>query len=117
MFLLPFFSIKGGTNRTDASASNNVPASTESETAMEVDGSEQLPSSSSSTMSAQAPSTSSSAGSPPSTSLLSSPDNEQRPSLGASSQPVLHQSGEKKSILSQFDKPFYFRIFWVIDFY
>ncbi|XP_048793119.1 DDB1- and CUL4-associated factor 6 isoform X4 [Lagopus muta] len=83
---------RGGTNRTDASASNNVPASTESETAMEVDGSEQLPSSSSSTMSAQAPSTSSSAGSPPSTSLLSSPDNEQRPSLGASSQPVLHQS-------------------------
>ncbi|XP_042724335.1 DDB1- and CUL4-associated factor 6 isoform X4 [Lagopus leucura] len=83
---------RGGTNRTDASASNNVPTSTESETAMEVDGSEQLPSSSSSTMSAQAPSTSSSAGSPPSTSLLSSPDNEQRPSLGASSQPVLHQS-------------------------
>uniref|UniRef100_A0A669QUW3 DDB1- and CUL4-associated factor 6 n=1 Tax=Phasianus colchicus TaxID=9054 RepID=A0A669QUW3_PHACC len=83
---------RGGTNRTDASASNNVPPSTESETAMEVDGSEQLPSSSSSTMSAQAPSTSSSTGSPPSTSLLSSPDNEQRPSLGASSQPVLHQS-------------------------
>ncbi|XP_042666659.1 DDB1- and CUL4-associated factor 6 isoform X4 [Centrocercus urophasianus] len=87
---------RGGTNRTDASASNNVPASTESETAMEVDGSEQLPSSSSSTMSAQAPSTSSSAGSPPSTSLLSSPDNEQRPSLGASSQPVLHQSESDK---------------------
>ncbi|KFP50108.1 DDB1- and CUL4-associated factor 6, partial [Cathartes aura] len=95
---------RGGTNRTDAPATNNVPPSTESETAMEVDGSEQLPSSSSSTMSAQAPSTSSSTESPPSTSLLSSPDNEQRPSLGASAQPVLHQSGEKKSILS-FDKP------------
>ncbi|OXB75990.1 UNVERIFIED_CONTAM: hypothetical protein H355_016832 [Colinus virginianus] len=102
---------RGGTNRTDASAANNVPPSTESETAMEVDGSEQLPSSSSSTMSAQAPSTSSSTGSPPSTSLLSSPDNEQRPSLGASSQPVLHQSGEKKSILSLFYMQFYFRIF------
>ncbi|XP_040520079.1 DDB1- and CUL4-associated factor 6 isoform X12 [Gallus gallus] len=87
---------RGGTNRTDASTTNNVPPSTESETAMEVDGSEQLPSSSSSTMSAQAPSTSSSTGSPPSTSLLSSPDNEQRPSLGASSQPVLHQSESDK---------------------
>ncbi|XP_065597966.1 DDB1- and CUL4-associated factor 6 isoform X5 [Cyrtonyx montezumae] len=87
---------RGGTNRTDASAANNVPPTTESETAMEVDGSEQLPSSSSSTMSAQAPSTSSSTGSPPSTSLLSSPDNEQRPSLGASSQPVLHQSESDK---------------------
>ncbi|KFQ71168.1 DDB1- and CUL4-associated factor 6, partial [Phaethon lepturus] len=95
---------RGGTNRTDAPATNNAPPSTESETAMEVDGSEQPPSSSSSTMSAQAPSTSSSTESPPSTSLLSSPDNEQRPSLGASAQPVLHQSGEKKSILS-FDKP------------
>ncbi|KAM6384185.1 DDB1- and CUL4-associated factor 6 isoform 2-T2 [Alca torda] len=83
---------RGGTNRTDAPATNNVPPSTESETAMEVDGSEKLPSSSSSTMSAQAPSTSSSTESPPSTSLLSSPDNEQRPSLGASAQPVLHQS-------------------------
>ncbi|XP_049680284.1 DDB1- and CUL4-associated factor 6 isoform X3 [Accipiter gentilis] len=83
---------RGGTNRTDAPATSNVPPSTESETAMEVDGSEQLPSSSSSTMSAQAPSTSSSTESPPSTSLLSSPDNEQRPSLGASAQPVLHQS-------------------------
>ncbi|XP_071670077.1 DDB1- and CUL4-associated factor 6 isoform X4 [Patagioenas fasciata] len=83
---------RGGTNRTDAPATNNVPPSTESETAMEVDGSEQLPSSSSSTMSAQAPSTSSSTESPPSTSLLSSPDNEQRPSLGASAQPALHQS-------------------------
>ncbi|XP_035171108.1 DDB1- and CUL4-associated factor 6 isoform X3 [Oxyura jamaicensis] len=83
---------RGGTNRADAPATNNMPHSTESETAMEVDGSEQLQSSSSSTMSAQAPSTSSSTGSPHSTSLLSSPDNEQRPSLGASAQPVLHQS-------------------------
>ncbi|XP_069725449.1 DDB1- and CUL4-associated factor 6 isoform X5 [Phaenicophaeus curvirostris] len=87
---------RGGTNRTDAPASNNMPPGTESETAMEVDGSEQIPSSSSSTMSAQAPSTSSSAESPPSTSLLSSPDNEQRPSLGASAQPVLHQSESDK---------------------
>ncbi|XP_018861517.1 DDB1- and CUL4-associated factor 6 isoform X5 [Parus major] len=83
---------RGGTNRTDAPATNNMAPSRESETAMEVDGSEQLPSSSSSTMSAQAPSTSTSTESPPSTSLLSSPDNEQRPSLGASTQPVLHQS-------------------------
>ncbi|XP_053790063.1 DDB1- and CUL4-associated factor 6 isoform X4 [Vidua chalybeata] len=83
---------RGGTNRTDAPATNNMAPSRESETAMEVDGSEQLPSSSSSTMSAQAPSTSSSTESPPSTSLLSSPDNEQRPSFGASTQPVLHQS-------------------------
>lgn len=98
-FLLILFLIKGGTNRIDAPATNNVPPTTESETAMELDGSEPLPSSSSSTMSAQAPSTSSSTESPPSTSLLSSPDNEQRPSLGASAQPVLHQSGEKKSIL------------------
>ncbi|XP_075371922.1 DDB1- and CUL4-associated factor 6 isoform X5 [Mycteria americana] len=87
---------RGGTNRTDAPATNNMPPSTESETAMEVDGSEQLPSSSSSTMSAQAPSTSSSTESPPSTSLLSSPDNEQRPSLGASAQPMLHQSESDK---------------------
>ncbi|XP_062453158.1 DDB1- and CUL4-associated factor 6 isoform X7 [Rhea pennata] len=87
---------RGGTNRPDAPATNNVGASTESETAMEVDGSEQVPSSSSSTMSAQAPSTSSSTESPPSTSLLSSPDNEQRPSLGASAQPVLHQSESDK---------------------
>ncbi|XP_030327794.1 DDB1- and CUL4-associated factor 6 isoform X3 [Strigops habroptila] len=86
---------RGGTNRTDAPATN-VPPTTESETAMEVDGSEPLPSSSSSTMSAQAPSTSSSTESPPSTSLLSSPDNEQRPSLGASAQPVLHQSESDK---------------------
>ncbi|XP_015734538.1 DDB1- and CUL4-associated factor 6 isoform X7 [Coturnix japonica] len=92
---------RGGTNRTDASATNNVPPSTESETAMEVDGSEQLPSSSSSTMSAQAPSTSSSTGSPPSTSLLSSPDNEQRPSLGASSQPMLHQSDSPSSVVNK----------------
>ncbi|XP_053826721.1 DDB1- and CUL4-associated factor 6 isoform X3 [Vidua macroura] len=87
---------RGGTNRTDAPAANNMAPSRESETAMEVDGSEQLPSSSSSTMSAQAPSTSSSTESPPSTSLLSSPDNEQRPSFGASTQPVLHQSESDK---------------------
>uniref|UniRef100_A0A8B9P1V8 DDB1- and CUL4-associated factor 6 n=1 Tax=Apteryx owenii TaxID=8824 RepID=A0A8B9P1V8_APTOW len=87
---------RGGTNRPDAPATNNVAPSTESETAMEVDGSEQVPSSSSSTMSAQAPSTSSSTESPPSTSLLSSPDNEQRPSLGASAQPALHQSESDK---------------------
>ncbi|XP_038002725.1 DDB1- and CUL4-associated factor 6 isoform X4 [Motacilla alba alba] len=83
---------RGGTNRTDAPSTNNMTPGRESETAMEVDGSEQLPSSSSSTMSAQAPSTSSSTESPPSTSLLSSPDSEQRPSFGASTQPVLHQS-------------------------
>ncbi|XP_059727885.1 DDB1- and CUL4-associated factor 6 isoform X4 [Haemorhous mexicanus] len=87
---------RGGTNRTDAPSTNNMAPSRESETAMEVDGSEQLPSSSSSTMSAQAPSTSSSTESPPSTSLLSSPDNEQRPSFGASTQPVLHQSESDK---------------------
>ncbi|XP_047927535.2 DDB1- and CUL4-associated factor 6 isoform X5 [Anser cygnoides] len=92
---------RGGTNRADAPATNNVPHSTESETAMEVDGSEQLQSSSSSTMSAQAPSTSSSTGSPPSTSLLSSPDNEQRPSLGASAQPVLHQSDSPSSVVNK----------------
>ncbi|XP_040980728.1 DDB1- and CUL4-associated factor 6 isoform X10 [Aquila chrysaetos chrysaetos] len=92
---------RGGTNRTDAPATSNVPPSTESETAMEVDGSEQLPSSSSSTMSAQAPSTSSSTESPPSTSLLSSPDNEQRPSLGASAQPVLHQSDSPSSVVNK----------------
>ncbi|NWX32840.1 DCAF6 factor, partial [Notiomystis cincta] len=93
---------RGGTNRTDAPATNNVaPPSRESETAMEVDGSEQLPSSSSSTMSAQAPSTSSSTESPPSTSLLSSPDNEQRPSLGASTQPVLHQSDSPSSVVNK----------------
>ncbi|XP_035396874.1 DDB1- and CUL4-associated factor 6 isoform X8 [Cygnus atratus] len=92
---------RGGTNRADAPATNNMPHSTESETAMEVDGSEQLQSSSSSTMSAQAPSTSSSTGSPPSTSLLSSPDNEQRPSLGASAQPVLHQSDSPSSVVNK----------------
>ncbi|NXI43933.1 DCAF6 factor, partial [Galbula dea] len=93
---------RGGTNRTDAApATNNLPPSAESETAMEVDGSEQLPSSSSSTMSAQAPSTSSSTESPPSTSLLSSPDNEQRPSLGASTQPVLHQSDSPSSVVNK----------------
>ncbi|XP_062453167.1 DDB1- and CUL4-associated factor 6 isoform X8 [Rhea pennata] len=92
---------RGGTNRPDAPATNNVGASTESETAMEVDGSEQVPSSSSSTMSAQAPSTSSSTESPPSTSLLSSPDNEQRPSLGASAQPVLHQSDSPSSVVNK----------------
>ncbi|NWX22881.1 DCAF6 factor, partial [Aegotheles bennettii] len=92
---------RGGTNRTDAPATNNMPPSAESETAMEVDGSEQLPSSSSSTMSAQAPSTSSSTESPPSTSLLSSPDNEQRPSLGASAQPVLHQSDSPSSVVNK----------------
>ncbi|XP_009580455.1 PREDICTED: DDB1- and CUL4-associated factor 6-like, partial [Fulmarus glacialis] len=92
---------RGGTSRADAPATNNMPPSTESETAMEVDGSEQLPSSSSSTMSAQAPSTSSSTESPPSTSLLSSPDNEQRPSLGASAQPVLHQSDSPSSVVNK----------------
>ncbi|XP_017686219.1 PREDICTED: DDB1- and CUL4-associated factor 6 isoform X4 [Lepidothrix coronata] len=92
---------RGGTNRTDAPATNNMPPSAESETAMEVDGTEQLPSSSSSTMSAQAPSTSSSTESPPSTSLLSSPDNEQRPSLGASTQPVLHQSDSPSSVVNK----------------
>uniref|UniRef100_A0A8C3R433 DDB1- and CUL4-associated factor 6 n=1 Tax=Cyanoderma ruficeps TaxID=181631 RepID=A0A8C3R433_9PASS len=92
---------RGGTNRTDAPATNNMAPSRESETAMEVDGSEQLPSSSSSTMSAQAPSTSSSTESPPSTSLLSSPDNEQKPSLGASTQPVLHQSDSPSSVVNK----------------
>ncbi|XP_064008308.1 DDB1- and CUL4-associated factor 6 isoform X3 [Pogoniulus pusillus] len=91
---------RGGTSRTDAPTAN-MPPTTESETAMEVDGSEQLPSSSSSTMSAQAPSTSSSTESPPSTSLLSSPDNEQRPSLGASTQPVLHQSDSPSSVVNK----------------
>ncbi|XP_063275317.1 DDB1- and CUL4-associated factor 6 isoform X1 [Prinia subflava] len=92
---------RGGTNRTDAPATNNMAPGRESETAMEVDGSEQLPSSSSSTMSAQAPSTSSSTESPPSTSLLSSPDNEQKPSLGASTQPVLHQSDSPSSVVNK----------------
>ncbi|NXJ59567.1 DCAF6 factor, partial [Rostratula benghalensis] len=92
---------RGGTNRTDAPAMSNVPPSAESETAMEVDGSEKLPSSSSSTMSAQAPSTSSSTESPPSTSLMSSPDNEQRPSLGAAAQPVLHPSDSPSSVVNK----------------
>uniref|UniRef100_A0A8C3SXS2 DDB1- and CUL4-associated factor 6 n=1 Tax=Chelydra serpentina TaxID=8475 RepID=A0A8C3SXS2_CHESE len=87
---------RGGTSRPDASITSNIPPSAESETAMEVDGPEQLPSSSSSTMSAQAPSTSSSIETPPSTSLLSSPDNEQRPSLEASAHPTLHQSDSEK---------------------
>uniref|UniRef100_A0A7M4EYQ0 DDB1 and CUL4 associated factor 6 n=1 Tax=Crocodylus porosus TaxID=8502 RepID=A0A7M4EYQ0_CROPO len=83
---------RGGASRPDAPVTSSVPPRGESETAMEVDGPEQPPSSSSSTMSAQAPSTSSLMESPPSTSLLSSPDNEQRPSLEASAQPTLHQS-------------------------
>ncbi|XP_075765158.1 DDB1- and CUL4-associated factor 6 isoform X1 [Pelodiscus sinensis] len=83
---------RGGSSRPDASITSNIPPSVEPETPMEVDGHEQVPSSSSSTMSAQAPSTSSSVESPPSTSLLSSPDSEQRPSLEASSHPTLHQS-------------------------
>ncbi|KAM7181870.1 DDB1- and CUL4-associated factor 6 isoform 6-T6 [Macrochelys suwanniensis] len=87
---------RGGTSRPDASITSNIPPSAESETAMEVDGPEQLPSTSSSTMSAQAPSTSSSIETPPSTSLLSSPDNEQRPSLEASAHPTLHQSDSEK---------------------
>lgn len=87
---------RGGPSRPDASITSNIPPSAESETAMEVDGPEQLPSSSSSTMSAQAPSTSSSIETPPSTSLLSSPDNEQRPSLEASTHPTLHQSDSEK---------------------
>uniref|UniRef100_A0A8D0HQ47 DDB1- and CUL4-associated factor 6 n=1 Tax=Sphenodon punctatus TaxID=8508 RepID=A0A8D0HQ47_SPHPU len=87
---------RGGTSRSDVSAASNAPPGAESETAMEVDGLEQLPSSSSSTVSAQAPSTSSSTESPPSSTLLSSPDNEQRPSLEASAHPNLHQSESEK---------------------
>uniref|UniRef100_A0A7M4EWC1 DDB1 and CUL4 associated factor 6 n=1 Tax=Crocodylus porosus TaxID=8502 RepID=A0A7M4EWC1_CROPO len=87
---------RGGASRPDAPVTSSVPPRGESETAMEVDGPEQPPSSSSSTMSAQAPSTSSLMESPPSTSLLSSPDNEQRPSLEASAQPTLHQSESEK---------------------
>ncbi|XP_053168610.1 DDB1- and CUL4-associated factor 6 isoform X2 [Hemicordylus capensis] len=82
---------RGGMSRSDVSAAGSVLASAETDAAMDVDGPEQLQSSSS-TMSAQAPSTSSSTESPPSTSLLSSPDNEQRPSLEASAPPTLHQS-------------------------
>ncbi|XP_054829446.1 DDB1- and CUL4-associated factor 6 isoform X5 [Eublepharis macularius] len=86
---------RGGTSRSDVSAAAGALASTETEAAMEVDGPEQLQSSSS-TMSAQAPSTSSSTESPPSTSLLSSPDSEQRPSLETSVPPTLHQSDDEK---------------------
>ncbi|XP_034970307.1 DDB1- and CUL4-associated factor 6 isoform X2 [Zootoca vivipara] len=82
---------RGGTSRSDVSAPGSVLASAETEATMEVDGPEQLQSSSS-TVSAQAPSTSSSTESPPSTSLLSSPDNEQRPSLETPAPPTLHQS-------------------------
>ncbi|KAM9173665.1 DDB1- and CUL4-associated factor 6 isoform 1-T1 [Pangshura tecta] len=92
---------RGGPSRPDASITSNIPPSAESETAMEVDGPEQLPSSSSSTMSAQAPSTSSSVETPPSTSLLSSPDNEQRPSLEASTHPTLHQSDSPSSVVNK----------------
>uniref|UniRef100_A0A8C0GL45 DDB1 and CUL4 associated factor 6 n=1 Tax=Chelonoidis abingdonii TaxID=106734 RepID=A0A8C0GL45_CHEAB len=92
---------RGGTSRPDASITSNIPPSAESETAMEVDGPEQLPSSSSYTMSAQAPSTSSSVETPPSTSLLSSPDNEQRPSLEASTHPTLHQSDSPSSVVNK----------------
>ncbi|XP_044857892.1 DDB1- and CUL4-associated factor 6 isoform X4 [Mauremys mutica] len=92
---------RGGPSRPDASITSNIPPSAESETAMEVDGPEQIPSSSSSTMSAQAPSTSSSIETPPSTSLLSSPDNEQRPSLEASTHPTLHQSDSPSSVVNK----------------
>ncbi|XP_026556514.1 DDB1- and CUL4-associated factor 6 isoform X5 [Pseudonaja textilis] len=81
---------RGGTSRSDVSTPGNVLAGTETENSMEVDGPEQLQSSSS-TVSAQAPSTSSSTESPPSTSLLSSPDNEQRPFLETPAPPTLHQ--------------------------
>ncbi|XP_042313503.1 DDB1- and CUL4-associated factor 6 isoform X3 [Sceloporus undulatus] len=81
----------GGTSRSDVTAAGTVLASAETEAQMEVDGPEQLQSSSS-TVSAQAPSTSSSTESPPSTSLLSSPDNEQRPSLETPAPPTLQQS-------------------------
>ncbi|XP_062830996.1 DDB1- and CUL4-associated factor 6 isoform X2 [Anolis carolinensis] len=83
---------RGGTSRSDvAAASGTVLESAEAVAQMEVDGPEQLQSSSS-TVSAQAPSTSSSTESPPSTSLLSSPDNEQRPSLETPAPPTLSQS-------------------------
>ncbi|XP_077198358.1 DDB1- and CUL4-associated factor 6 isoform X2 [Paroedura picta] len=82
---------RGGTSRSDVSAASGALASIETEATMEVDGPEQLQSSSS-TMSAQAPSTSSSTESPPSTSLLSSPDNEQRASLETPVPPTLHPS-------------------------
>ncbi|XP_034269695.1 DDB1- and CUL4-associated factor 6 isoform X5 [Pantherophis guttatus] len=79
---------RGGTSRSDVSTPGNVLAGAETENSMEVDGPEQLQSSSST---AQAPSTSSSTESPPSTSLLSSPDNEQRPFLETPAPPTLHQ--------------------------
>ncbi|XP_026519826.1 DDB1- and CUL4-associated factor 6 isoform X5 [Notechis scutatus] len=81
---------RGGTSRSDVSTPGTVLAGAETENSMEVDGPEQLQSSSS-TVSAQAPSTSSSTESPPSTSLLSSPDNEQRPFLETPAPPTLHQ--------------------------
>ncbi|XP_044297276.1 DDB1- and CUL4-associated factor 6 isoform X3 [Varanus komodoensis] len=87
---------RGGTSRSDVSAAGSLLTSAESEAAMEVDGPEQMQSSSS-TVSAHAPSTSSSAESPPSTSLLSSPDNEQRPSLETPTPPTLHQSDDEKA--------------------
>uniref|UniRef100_A0A803TSH5 DDB1- and CUL4-associated factor 6 n=1 Tax=Anolis carolinensis TaxID=28377 RepID=A0A803TSH5_ANOCA len=87
----------GGTSRSDvAAASGTVLESAEAVAQMEVDGPEQLQSSSS-TVSAQAPSTSSSTESPPSTSLLSSPDNEQRPSLETPAPPTLSQSDDEKA--------------------
>ncbi|XP_066476674.1 DDB1- and CUL4-associated factor 6 isoform X3 [Tiliqua scincoides] len=86
---------RGGTSRSDLSAAGSALAGAETDATMEVDGPEQLQSSSS-TMSAQAPSTSSSTESPPSTSLLSSPDNEQRPSLETSAPPTLRQSDDEK---------------------
>ncbi|XP_042313504.1 DDB1- and CUL4-associated factor 6 isoform X4 [Sceloporus undulatus] len=87
---------RGGTSRSDVTAAGTVLASAETEAQMEVDGPEQLQSSSS-TVSAQAPSTSSSTESPPSTSLLSSPDNEQRPSLETPAPPTLQQSDDEKA--------------------
>ncbi|XP_032075208.1 DDB1- and CUL4-associated factor 6 isoform X5 [Thamnophis elegans] len=87
---------RGGISRSDVSTSGNVLAGAETENSMEVDGPEQLQSSSS-TVSAQAPSTSSSTESPPSTSLLSSPDNEQRPFLETPAPPPLHQPDDEKA--------------------
>ncbi|XP_007434302.1 DDB1- and CUL4-associated factor 6 isoform X4 [Python bivittatus] len=87
---------RGGTSRSDVSTPGSVLPGAETETSMEVDGPEQLQSSSS-TVSAQAPSTSSSTESPPSTSLLSSPDNEQRPFPETPAPPTLHQSDDEKA--------------------
>lgn len=87
---------RGGTSRSDLSAAGSALSGGETDAIMEVDGPEQLQSSSS-TVSAQAPSTSSSTESPPSTSLLSSPDNEQRPSLETSAPPMLRQSDDEKA--------------------